>query len=297
MPAAAVAELRELPPPGAIGLVHGSLSGGFAHEPLGPAGPDRPRAVRRDPRPTPDPVQARRHPRPGRQAGARRPGRARRPRHRPLRRHDAARVRRRRQGVPAARLRRRGQDLPARRPDRPHHAATRVARGRPSASWAAPTGSAPSDGCAGRWPSWRRTCSRSTPPASRRPASASRPTPSGSASWRRRSRTARRRTSCAPSRRSRATCSAAGRWTGWCAATSATARPRSRCAPPSRRCRTASRWRCWCPPRCWRSSTWAPSSAGWRRSRSRSAMLSRFVPKRRAGEDRGGRRGRQRSTC
>jgi transcription-repair coupling factor (superfamily II helicase) len=33
MPAAAAAELRELPPIGAIGLVHGSLSAGFTHEP------------------------------------------------------------------------------------------------------------------------------------------------------------------------------------------------------------------------------------------------------------------------
>jgi transcription-repair coupling factor (superfamily II helicase) len=33
LPAAATAELRELPPMGAIGLVHGSLSGGFAHGP------------------------------------------------------------------------------------------------------------------------------------------------------------------------------------------------------------------------------------------------------------------------
>ncbi|HEY8178387.1 MAG TPA: transcription-repair coupling factor, partial [Candidatus Limnocylindria bacterium] len=35
MPTSAVAELRESPVPGGIGLVHGSLSGGFAHEPLG----------------------------------------------------------------------------------------------------------------------------------------------------------------------------------------------------------------------------------------------------------------------
>ncbi|HEX6140774.1 MAG TPA: transcription-repair coupling factor [Candidatus Limnocylindria bacterium] len=33
VPAAAVAELRELPPAGGIGLVHGSLSAGFVHEP------------------------------------------------------------------------------------------------------------------------------------------------------------------------------------------------------------------------------------------------------------------------
>ena len=45
------------------------------------------------------------------------------------------------------------------------------------------------------------------------------------------------------------------RWTASCAATSASARPRSRSGPPSRRCRTASRWRCSCPRRCSRSST------------------------------------------
>ncbi len=43
------------------------------------------------------------------------------------------------------------------------------------------------------------------------------------------------------------------------AATSATARPRSRSGPPSRRCWTASRWRCWRRPRFWSSSTSRPS--------------------------------------
>ena len=51
------------------------------------------------------------------------------------------------------------------------------------------------------------------------------------------------------------------RWTAWCAATSASARPRSPSGPRSRRCRTASRWRCWCPPRCWPSSTSRPSAS------------------------------------
>ena len=41
------------------------------------------------------------------------------------------------------------------------------------------------------------------------------------------------------------------RWTGWSAATSATARPRSRCGRRSRRSRTASRSPCWCRRRCW----------------------------------------------
>ena len=61
-------------------------------------------------------------------------------------------------------------------------------------------------------------------------------------------------TTCSP------TCRSPSRWTGWSAATWATARPRWRCAPPSRRCSTASRWRCWCRPRCSPSSTSTPSA-------------------------------------
>ena len=49
------------------------------------------------------------------------------------------------------------------------------------------------------------------------------------------------------------------RWTGSSAATSATARPRSRCARRSRRSRTASRSRSSCRRRCWSSSTCRPS--------------------------------------
>ena len=56
---------------------------------------------------------------------------------------------------------------------------------------------------------------------------------------------------------------APARWTGCWWATWATARPRSPCGPRSRRCRAASRWRCWCRRRSWRSSTAAPSSSGW----------------------------------
>src|SRR4029450_739545 len=41
--------------------------------------------------------------------------------------------------------------------------------------------------------------------------------------------------SCGPSRRSRATWWARGRWTGWGPATAATAKPRAHCGPPSRR--------------------------------------------------------------
>ena len=67
------------------------------------------------------------------------------------------------------------------------------------------------------------------------------PTETGSASSRRRSRTARRPTSATRSTSSWPTWRPRARWTAWSAATSATARPRSRCAPPSRRRRTASR--------------------------------------------------------
>ena len=63
-------------------------------------------------------------------------------------------------------------------------------------------------------------------------------------------------------------------WTGSSAATWATARPRSPCAPPSRRSWTESRWRCWCPPPCLPCSTIKPSApalpasrCGWRCSR------------------------------
>ena len=50
-PAAPLAELREPPRPGSIGLVHGSLSGGLQPCAERPDCHHRPRAVRRDPRP------------------------------------------------------------------------------------------------------------------------------------------------------------------------------------------------------------------------------------------------------
>ena len=53
--------------------------------------------------------------------------------------------------------------------------------------------------------------------------------------------TSRRPTSWPASTRSSATWSSPCPWTGWCAVTSGTARPRSPCGPRSRRCRTASR--------------------------------------------------------
>ena len=92
-------------------------------------------------------------------------------------------------------------------------------------------------------------------------ATRSRPTRRGSASSRTRSRTSetpdQRK---ADRRRQGATWRRRRRWTGSCAATSASARPRSRSGPCSRRCRTASRSRCSCRPRCSPSSTSRPSA-------------------------------------
>ena len=64
-----------------------------------------------------------------------------------------------------------------------------------------------------------------------------------------------------PSTTSRTTWRRRTPWTASSAATSATARPRSPCAPPSRRPRAASRRSCWCPPPFWRSSTSPPSAS------------------------------------
>ena len=69
---------------------------------------------------------------------------------------------------------------------------------------------------------------------------------------------------------------AASRWTGWSAATSASARPRSRCARPSSRWPTASRSRCWCRRRCSPSSTSRPSPTASPTGRCSIAELSRF---------------------
>ena len=68
------------------------------------------------------------------------------------------------------------------------------------------------------------------------------------------------------------------RWTACCAATSASARPKSRCAPPSKRWATASRWRCWLPPPCSRFSTSRPSSGASSRSRCASRCSAASAP-------------------
>ena len=58
------------------------------------------------------------------------------------------------------------------------------------------------------------------------------------------------------------------------------------CAPPSRRCRTASRWRCWCPPRCWPSSTTRPSRERFAGYPVRVEVLSRFLHQRPQAQER-----------
>ena len=73
--------------------------------------------------------------------------------------------------------------------------------------------------------------SRSTPSANAARASPFRPTPRGRRNLKKPSTTKRPTISSAPSPRSRPTWSAVRRWTACSAATSATARLRSRCAP------------------------------------------------------------------
>jgi hypothetical protein len=71
------------------------------------------------------------------------------------------------------------------------------------------------------------------------------------------------RTSCRPSRTSSKTCGRTSPWTASSAAMWATARPKWPSGPRSRPPWTAFRWRSWCPPRCWRSSTTTPSRNAW----------------------------------
>ena len=69
----------------------------------------------------------------------------------------------------------------------------------------------------------------------------------------------------------------ASRWTAWCAATSASARPRWRCARPSSPPWPACRWPSWCRPRCWRASTSRPSRERFKGLPVRIAQASRLV--------------------
>ena len=167
-----------------------------------------------------------------------------------------ARHRRRRARLPAARVQGRRQALRAVRPDR-----RRAPLRRRRDAHAAPPGrrrlrARPRAGCARRcarsprsW--WCCTRSASTPAGyAFAPDTPWQQRDGGRLPLRRDARPAqghRRREGRHGVRRTR--------WTAWCAATSASARPRWPSGPRSRPSRTASRWPCSCPPRCWPSST------------------------------------------
>ena len=141
-----------------------------------------------------------------------------------------------REGVPAARLRGRREDSCPRTRSGASHA-TRVDRPRRSASWAARSGSGPSV----EWPGRSTTSPPSSLEIYAARESAARLRFSPDTNWQTEMEDAFPYDGDAgPGRTHRrgqgATWSAAGRWTGWSAATWATARPRSRCAPRSRRC-------------------------------------------------------------
>ena len=183
-------------------------------------------------------------------------------RRRPLRRHGQAGHRRRRARLPAARVPGRRQALRAVRPDRRRPPLHRRRLARPSAGSAAASwqktkakvrvGGAPRSPRSW-WCSTRSACTRPGHAFAARHAVAARARGGlplrGDARPAHGHRRGQGRHGGRPSR-----------WTAWCAATSASARPRSPSGPRSRRCRTASRSRCSCPPRCWPSSTSRPSA-------------------------------------
>ena len=118
-----------------------------------------------------------------------------------------------------------------------------------------------------RPPRWQPIWWRCTGDAWPSKAAPSAPTRHGRRRWRRPSPSSRPRTSSRRSPTSSATWRKHGRWTGWCAATSGSARQRWPCGPSSRRYRTGRRPPCWPRPRCWRASTRRPSRTATRRSR------------------------------
>ena len=183
-------------------------------------------------------------------------GRARRTRHRALPRAQEADRARGAAGLHAPRIRRRLGLRPglSHRRGPPLRSAARRPRSS-STSWARGPGRRSGAGSRPRRARSPRSCCSSTRSARRCPGTRSRRRTRCSASSRRRSRSRRRpirqrrSTPCSP------TCRTACRWTAWSAATSATARPRSRCAPACSRCWAASRSRCWRRRPCWSSST------------------------------------------
>ena len=237
---AVVERIAEPPPPGAVDDRRPEPER-RVHRRTGRADlRDGPRAVRDRPGPPAAGAAAGRAARHPRAADARRPRRPYRPRRGAVRADDAAIVGHgRRARLPRALVRGGRPHLRPGRADRPRQPLLGRASARRSRSWAAPSGCAPSSASARPSRTSPRSCSRCTPRGPRRRATRSRRTRRGRPRWRRRSRTRRPSTSSAPRSRSRPTWSGSARWTGSSSATSATARPRSRCGPPSRRRRTA----------------------------------------------------------
>jgi len=94
---------------------------------------------------------------------------------------------------------------------------------------------------------------------------------------RRPSRSRKPKTSSPPSTRCSTTWQNPWPWTGWCAVTWASARPKWPCARPSWPPTPASRWPSWCPPPCWRNSITRTSrtASPTGRSASRACLASR----------------------
>jgi hypothetical protein len=138
--------------------------------------------------------------------------------------------------------------LRADRPARPGHPLRRRRGAHAATGSAARTGPRPRQGPQGTSSRSPPSSSSSTPrgwPPRATPSPRTRP-------WQRELEdafpTSRPPTSCRHRRGQGRHGEARSRWTASSAATSATARPRSPCARRSRRCRTASRWPCWCRP-------------------------------------------------
>ncbi|MEZ4238658.1 MAG: helicase-related protein [Myxococcota bacterium] len=139
---------------------------------------------------------------------------------------------------------------------------------------------------------WRRTSCGCTPGA-RSPSA--RPTPCRRAArgparrWARAtwpssstSRTRRPTTRPWPSTPSWTTCRGPTRWTAWCVATWASARPRWRCAPPCGSSRRGTRWPCSAPPPCSRTSTCTPSATASPTTPTCASACGRASPRRRS---------------
>ena len=191
--------------------------------------------------------------------------------------------RRRRHRIPRPGVRGRRQALRAGVAAAGHRPLQRRGAGgaRPCTSWAAASGRRPSARPPSRCATPRRSCSTSTRSARRARATHSRssprttkPSPTGFPFEETRDQAGRHR------RGDRRTSPPASRWTGWSAATWASARPRWRCARPSSPSPTASRSPCWCRPRCWPSSTSRPSATASPTGRSRSPSCRASAPPR-----------------